>query len=510
MALVGDDPKRRKALEDNLDRLLKDLETAPAEPSEPVSPEGADASFRLQVSPDRLSACVDLFPPAGEGRSLEWLPLMDELNAQGLVALLADDLPEAVERCNAGSVQRGVLVAQGIPPKPSREARLEVLFALEPPPEERPLQEDAQGHVDFRERGRILAVQEGDLLAVLEPAEPGSPGVDVFGVPIPVDRPKDLRLIPGKGVAQLEDGKTYAATQMGQPVLDGLVLRVDPVYVVSRDVDSLTGNVHFDGSVVVRGNVREGFSVTAGVDLEVFGNAEGARIQAVRDVVLHGGVIGPTTQVEAGRDVRVRFVEQGILTADRDILVGQYVLHGSLSACGSILVQSRKGVLGGRLEAFDRIDTYTAGTPLGTRTHLVAGTHFRVRRQLSATEQRIAELEAQAAKIGGVIKGTMARYTRDGRPALPPELRERMEKLLQHYNRLVEESRVLDGRRTALESLLRPQPSATKGVVKVRGSAYPGVLVEIRGMRREILDEQKYVTFYLDGERGELTFGPYL
>ena len=56
--------------------------------------------------------------------------------------------------------------------------------------------------------------------------------------------------------------------------------------------------------------------------------------------------------------------------------------------------------------------------------------------------------------------------------------------------------------RTALESLLRPQSSATKGVVKVRGSAYPGVLVEIRGMRREILDEQKYVTFYLDGERG--------
>ena len=46
--------------------------------------------------------------------------------------------------------------------------------------------------------------------------------------------------------------------------------------------------------------------------------------------------------------------------------------------------------------------------------------------------------------------------------------------------------------------------------MKVRGSAYPGVLVEIRGMRREILDEQKYVTFYLDGERGELTFGPYL
>lgn len=509
MALVGDDAARQKLLEENLDRLLKNLEiSSPVVAKDLIPPEGVEGTYRVSVAPDRFSATVDLFPPLGGGKPLDWITLVDELNDQGFVALLAESLSQAVDRCNQGAPQKGILVAQGIPPKLPREARLEILFSLEAPRETEEPPEDEDSQVDYRDRGHILAVREGDPLAILEPAEAGVPGVDVFGVPVPVEPPQDVRLLPGKGVILGEDGKTFVATQMGQPVLDGAVLRVDPVYVVSSDVDLGTGNVVFEGSVLVRGNVREGFVVTAGVDLEVFGNVEGARLQAARDVVIHGGLLGQGASVEAGRDVKARHVEHGKVYADRDILVTQYALHGSLFACGSILFQGRKGVIGGSLEAYDRIDVFTAGTPLGTKTHLLAGSHFRVRQQLGGVRERSEDLEAQTARIGSVIKTTLARYTRDGRPTLPPELADRMEKLLAHYNKLVEEARALEGRRHALEGLLRPQTS-NKGIIKIRGTVYPGVLVEIRGKKREILDKQRFVSFYLDQDQQELTFGPY-
>lgn len=507
MALVGDDPERKKLLEENLDRLLRDLDQGEAGLAPmPLPPEDAEASYQVRVAPDRLSATVDLLPPRKGGRPLDWLTLVDDLNDQGFVALLAEPLAEAVDRCNEGTPQRGVLAARGIPPRPPKEARVEILFGLEGPCPEGSC--DPEAPVDYRERGHVLCVEEGTLLAVFEPAEEGVPGTDVYGVPIPVEPPREVHLVSGRGVALLEDGRTYAATLTGQPVLDGSVLRVDPIYEIPQDVDYATGNVRFEGTVVVRGNVRNGFSVVAGVDLEVFGHVENARLQAQRDVVIHGGLVGGQARAEAGQDVWVRHVEHGVVLADRDIRVAQYALHGTLFSGGAISFQGRRGVIGGRLEAFERIDVFTAGTPLGTRTHLVAGSHFRVRLQLQETKERLAELEPRIVQAGAVIQAARARFTENGRLCLPPELAERVERLLAHYDHLVEESRALQERSAVLRGILRPQNS-NKGIVKVRGMVFPGATVEIRGRKKEILDKQRFVTFYLDQDRDEITFGPY-
>jgi len=42
-----------------------------------------------------------------------------------------------------------------------------------------------------------------------------------------------------------------------------------PVYEVDGDVDYGVGNINFIGSVVIKGSIRDGFSVVAGSDIRL-------------------------------------------------------------------------------------------------------------------------------------------------------------------------------------------------------------------------------------------------
>src|SRR5690606_13235248 len=113
---------------------------------------------------------------------------------------------------------------------------------------------------------RLANVKAGQMIAERVPPEPGVPGIDVTGEPIPPKEGKEVWIKPGKNVV-LSPEKTalYAA-------IDGLVsqsederINVFPVYEVNGDVDYRVGNIDFVGTVVIRGNVLTGFRVrTAG------------------------------------------------------------------------------------------------------------------------------------------------------------------------------------------------------------------------------------------------------
>ncbi len=498
---------REGLFEESLDRILSEMESlvSRAVPDR-VEPVDADGRFEVTLAGDGLSAYVDLYPPLGKGAPLDWILLVEELERMGIVNILTEGLLRAVEEANLSSrVVRHVLVAQGVPPKPPREARLEILFPLEG--ETRPSPEE-EGPVDYRERSRISSVAPGDVLAVFEPALPGEPGVDVRGQIIPSLPAREVRLRPGNGVVLDEDGRTFRAAETGQPALEGEVLRVDPVYEVRSDVDYGTGNIRFDGSVVVRGSVKEDFRVEAAFDIEVFGNLEAGEILAGRDADVHGGVLGQKALLTAGRDARVRFVEGGRIFADRDVEIVSHALHASVHAGGGILVKGFKGVMGGELEAYDRVDCRSAGSPMGTRTRLVAGSSFRIRADAEALDARIRELQENGGKIAGVIKSILGRYTGGGKTPIPPEVAGKMERLIGLYTQAMGEVKELENRRNALlaqmEAGLRH-----KGIVKVKGIAFPGTVVEVRGVRRDLVDPLRFFSLRYDPEMGDLSLGPY-
>lgn len=187
-----------------------------------------------------------------------------------------------------------VTVARGDPPVPGEDARIEYCF-----PEDtfavRP-SDDHDLRVDLLERLEIASVVEGTVLARKSPARPGTAGLTVTGEPLPAPGVRDVALMIGDGVQLLEDGLTAVATRQGKPILKNGVLSVLPVFVLEGDVDPTTGNITFNGHLVVKGNVAAGLKVRATGEIRILGDAEQATIVAGGNVDVRGSLIGCTVR----------------------------------------------------------------------------------------------------------------------------------------------------------------------------------------------------------------------
>ena len=257
----------------------------------------------VRVAPDRLSATVELVP-----RWVERYRLVDCEPTPDLLLQVTTDVelqcPFSYEELLVRLVEQGVVrginhallkelveqpregrwvVAEGEPPLPPGDEWLEVPWLKEAAgePGER---------VDFRDFRRIPSVEPGDVLAVRQPAAPGSPGVGVDGQPVPPLEPRRLTLRAGFGARLSEDGHSVVATVSGRPAIeeygDVRVIRVDPVLVHEGDVDLNSGNIRFKGNVKILGNVQDGMTVQASGTVEILGLVCGARIYAGGSVLV--------------------------------------------------------------------------------------------------------------------------------------------------------------------------------------------------------------------------------
>lgn len=201
---------------------------------------------------------------------------------------------EVLQRLAVEAPSGPVLVAEGKPPVPPRDGRVQLQF------EERqaPVVDLEAERIDLFERGAVTWVEPGTVLAVIEPPQEGVPGTDVRGHTVPVPRPRPVSVKAGKGCRLSEDGTQIVATEPGRPHLSGQTLSVLPVYEVKGDADVSGGHIRFPGDVHVRGDVLEGLEVQAGGEVRVGGLISHARVTAGGHVSVGRTII--SSKVEAG------------------------------------------------------------------------------------------------------------------------------------------------------------------------------------------------------------------
>ncbi|HHT72546.1 MAG TPA: FapA family protein [Firmicutes bacterium] len=207
-----------------------------------------------------------------------------------------------------------VVVAQGQPPIPPKDATVDYVF-------QKRNQVDLDAlRIDYYEAYGISSVEEGAILAVKIPPEPGTPGTDVFGRKIPVGKPKDLQIKCGKGANLSRDGTTATAATSGLPLLRGNIIEVLPVLELKSDADISTGNITFDGAIVIRGSVLENVKVESlSGTVHVGGLVSGAVIRSYGSIVVQRNVVA--SELQAGGLSIVQMKIAGILHNIRDYLV---------------------------------------------------------------------------------------------------------------------------------------------------------------------------------------------
>ncbi len=239
------------------------------------------------------------------------------------------------------------IIAVGKAPVYSKEAHIEYMFSDD---YQKSGKLNKDGSIDFRDRGDVPYIEKGNLLAKKIPPEKGISGINVFSDEILVNAPSDPLFTAGFGTVASEDGSLIFSAQTGQPHVDIMgVVTINPEMVIEGDVDYNTGNINFNGNVIVRGAIRDGFHVK-GTSLTV-NEIDGGTIDLTGDLNVSNGMTN-TTIIAVG-NIYTKFINNctilgfGTFTVLKEIIDSTIILGGRCDISSGHIIASNVSAKGG-------------------------------------------------------------------------------------------------------------------------------------------------------------------
>ena len=356
--------------------------------------------IRVAVSADRMSVEVTL-DPGNATACIEVGTVLAALADAGVCHGVRDDALTAA--CAAGGLQR-VTAALGDLGQDGEDARFELLVEGH---RERAPKIDTNGMIDFREQGEVPMVEVGQPLMRRIPATAGLEGRDVCGQVLPArpgnDEPFSLPFV-GAAPDAADPNLLHAATR-GQPVRQGNAVIVEQVFQI-KEVNMATGNVHFDGSVRIDGDVLPGMLVQASGDILVQGTIEGGVLEAGGDIRGQGGAIAKA-RLSADGSVMLRFVEASSIKAGLAIVIEDMALHSDLHAGAQITVgensRQRGRLAGGTACARKRIKVPQLGMSGAGPTRIRVGVDPELDARLAVLLTELDAYKQEAEKLEKLV-----------------------------------------------------------------------------------------------------------
>lgn len=461
-----------------------------------------DGKMNLEISNDEMKVYLTLIPPRRNGRIIEVDDIKAELERRGVVFGIKDDvINDAVEN---DRFNQPIIIAEGRPPKDGENAKIDYKFRIE---KDIRLEEDEKGKVDYRELDLIENVVVGQVLAVKIPATKGIPGMTVTGKELPAKDGKDVPLVPGKNVKLSEDGMQLIAEINGQVVYAKDRVNVEPVYEVKGDVSVETGNIVFLGTVIVRGNVEDGFTVKAAGNIDVKGSVGKAILEAEGDIIIKQGLLGKDeAEVRAGNDVIAKFIERAkLVEAGRDVIVSEGIMHSFVDAGKRVICNGKRGmIVGGRVRAGEEINAKTIGSPSFTETIVETGMDPKSRQQLLDLQEELRISKDKVHELSMNIN-TLQSQKKAAGGKLSPEKEELLLNMLNEKETLTVRIAEIEEQVNEIKNYLLGLEA--RGKIAVQNVIYPKVKVTIKDATLEVRDEFKFVTFYY--EAGNIGVHPY-
>jgi uncharacterized protein (DUF342 family) len=353
------------------------------------------------------------------------------------------------------------------------------------------------GTVDFHQLDIISHVNKGDIIAELEPADFGEDGMDVYGRVIRPKKVVQKILKHGKNIYLSEDKLSMYADVSGHASLQDDKVIVSNTLEVIADVDPSTGDIEYDGNVTIKGNVRTGFNVNAKGDIIVDGVVEGATLIAGGHIILKRGVQGMNRgSLTAQGNVVTKFIESASVKAGGYITT-EAIMLSNVYAKGEITVGGKRGfVIGGEIKSESTISVKTAGSTMGTTTKLEIGKDPGLLDEIHNLENQIVELMTEKDKMIQIL--ALVKKKKDMGETLSPDKIEFIQassKTNEYLNNKLNEAQ------TRLQILKSEINDDNNGRIKVAGTIFPGVKIEIGRLLYYVRSELTYCQFIKeDGE----------
>lgn len=446
--------------------------------------------FQIHVTADKLIASINVRDiPESE---LTEIQLTKEMIVQFLqqqkiqFGIRYDSIEQLIE--TFPHTDFPIIVAEGIEKKDGKPGEIEYHFDMS-------TKVERKENWDFRDVMRIPTVKEGQKLATIIPPTKGEDGTTVYGTKIKARPGKPALLRPGKNVTYKEnEGAVYADVNGQVSIIDNRIHVLD-VYEVNESISMKIGNIDFPGSVVIRGDVPTGFTVKAEGDIRIFGLVEAATIIAKGSVTVSEGIAGlKIGRIEAGEDVHIGYVNQGIIKAGNNIYVENSIMHSECTAINDIILR-RGNIVGGIISAGGAIIANNVGNRMNTKTNLSFGMDYKLFERQKELQEQLAKLENNRQKL----RMLQSRFAGTDKEQLDSKSRITLLRLKYSLEKTNEEIEAVKNELAEINATLG---SVDRAYLKVKGTIFPNVTVSFGKYERKI--EKEYDNVMIVNDNNEI------
>ena len=440
----------------------------------PVQEEG----FYISVSEDAMSAHIHVADPR---KIPDRKTIRGALRQHGICHGI-DEI--AIDGLISGTYQgNGTAIAKGTPAVPGRDGWYEYFFRTDLNRRPRQLPD---GSVDYHSVEWFELVKEGQKIAFYHEPGKGSDGKTVTGQILSAPPGQEQPRLSGTGFKLMPDQKTYISAQNGRVELTNEHLTITNVLLL-EDATAAGGDIDFDGSIQVNGNVGAGAVLHATGDIVVNGYVEAAELSCDGSILVRQGVnAAGSGSIRATHDIIGHYFESANLYAEGEIQ-SCYCLNSTLFARGMIYAMDGKGMIaGGTAYSESGFRIRNAGNAAGVSTRLVTGITEDLQKENARMTHQVRELQDEL----NMLKNTYQDYQR----RFKPEVRNTMRFYLDLEEAIESKQKLLKTMETQVEALNSRLNKTDLADITIRHILHDNVIIEISGTiwRGESL---KHVTF---------------
>jgi hypothetical protein len=333
---------------------------------------------------------------------------------------------------------------------------------------------------------------KGEQVGELLPPEPPRHGRLVTGENCPGKPAMPFEPEAGKNCTYDESVPGFLSQiDQGQVLLKKeKILEVHKVLLLGPTGEENTGDVDFDGTVIITESVGGSRTIKAEGDVIIHGMIDGTNINCEGSLYVRGGIQGGNKGViRSGGNIVAKFCANSEVESSGNMVFEKSILNSRIFCEGLLKVKGTKGIVGGRVIAGSGIDTLSVGSSLGISTDIFLGKYA------EAQEELIGLLPKKNSNFENVRKVAVAiKSLRTVDPSqLSRDQAQKLNKLAILLRTLRERDREYTDRMVEINKQLTEKTTAN---LVVRDCLYPDVNIRIgRTVLTDILDPIKRSVF---------------
>jgi len=461
-----------------------------------------DAEITIELSEDKMKATISTTPAYG-GKALSENDIRLEIDALKLDRKNCND--EVVQQAVNHELLDKVILANGAPSVSGVDAYFtalveEVIYS-EP-------KVNKKGVADLREVNDFTVVEIDTPLMKKTPATAGQPGLNVLGQVVIAlagkdkDFDKDLN-----GSAQDPNNENLLiAINKGHPIIRECSVDIDKTLHV-KNVNPRIGNVNFDGSLMVDGDVTAGVKIDVTGTIVIKGIVTHASIKAGGDITINGGVIGDVseshdegkerksessdevaTELIAGGEIKAKYLSLTSAAADKNIIVAEYCSHCNIATQSKFLLGHEGGkgrLMGGTCYAKQGVYAKVLGTDANIHTYVKAGYLPAVQSKHEELVAKRKSLVAEANQITASLNQIIGESKKVSLPAEKVAAAKKYRSIItEHKNEIGEMGKKIK----RLKAMVKKYRTTS---IDVGAKVYPNVFVTVNAAEYTIRSESK-------------------